>query len=308
MYNFIIVGDNMYDLIIVGAGPAGMTAALYALRANKKVLILEAKSYGGQILLASNIENYPAIKEISGYDYSKNLYDQIKALGVEYKNEIVLKVDSDKTVTTNDNTYQGKAVILATGASSRKLGLKNEDILTGKGVSYCATCDGNFFKNKIVAVNGGGNTAIGDALYLSNIAKKVYLIHRRDDFRADKKSIKELKAKENIEIMTNRIIAKLNGTKKLDSITIVDNDGEQDTDIVVDALFIAIGQEPKNTIFTNVAEIDENGYFISEDGVHTKTPNIYIAGDARQKVLRQLTTAVSDGSIAAVVAIKEMSE
>ncbi|MBR4230696.1 MAG: FAD-dependent oxidoreductase [Bacilli bacterium] len=298
----------MYDLIIVGAGPAGMTAALYALRANKKVLILEAKSYGGQILLASNIENYPAIKEISGYDYSKNLYDQIKALGVEYKNEIVLKVDSDKTVTTNDNTYQGKAVILATGASSRKLGLKNEDILTGKGVSYCATCDGNFFKNKIVAVNGGGNTAIGDALYLSNIAKKVYLIHRRDDFRADKKSIKELKAKENIEIMTNRIIAKLNGTKKLDSITIVDNDGEQDTDIVVDALFIAIGQEPKNTIFTNVAEIDENGYFISEDGVHTKTPNIYIAGDARQKVLRQLTTAVSDGSIAAVVAIKEMSE
>ena len=298
----------MYDLIIVGAGPAGMTAALYALRANKKVLILEAKSYGGQILLASNIENYPAIKEISGYDYSKNLYDQIKALGVEYKNEIVLKVDSDKTVTTNDNTYQGKAVILATGASSRKLGLKNEDILTGKGISYCATCDGNFFKNKIVAVNGGGNTAIGDALYLSNIAKKVYLIHRRDDFRADKKSIKELKAKENIEIMTNRIIAKLNGTKKLDSITIVDNDGEQDTDIVVDALFIAIGQEPKNTIFTNVADIDENGYFISEDGVHTKTPNIYIAGDARQKVLRQLTTAVSDGSIAAVVAIKEMSE
>ena len=285
-----------------------MTAALYALRANKTVLILEGKSYGGQILLASSIENYPAIKEISGYDYSKNLYDQIKSLGAIYKNEVVLKVDSDKSVTTNDNVYHGKAVIIATGASSRKLGLKNEDILTGKGVSYCATCDGNFFKNKVVAVNGGGNTAVGDALYLSNIAKKVYLIHRRDDFRADKKNLKELKSKDNIELLTNRIIAKLNGTKKLESITIVDNDGEQDTDIKVDALFIAIGQEPKNTIFTNVADIDENGYFLSEDGVHTKTPNIYVAGDARQKVLRQLTTAVSDGSVAAVVAIKEMEE
>ncbi len=298
----------MYDVIVVGAGPAGMTAALYALRANKTVLILEGKSYGGQILLASSIENYPAIKEISGYDYSKNLYDQIKSLGAIYKNEVVLRVDSDKSVTTNDNVYHGKAVIIATGASSRKLGLKNEDILTGKGVSYCATCDGNFFKNKVVAVNGGGNTAVGDALYLSNIAKKVYLIHRRDDFRADKKNLKELKSKDNIELLTNRIIAKLNGTKKLESITIVDNDGEQDTDIKVDALFIAIGQEPKNTIFTNVADIDENGYFLSEDGVHTKTPNIYVAGDARQKVLRQLTTAVSDGSVAAVVAIKEMEE
>ena len=298
----------MYDVIIVGAGPAGMTAALYALRANKTVLLLEGKSYGGQILLASNIENYPAIKEISGYDYSKNLYDQIKALGVVYKNEIVLRVDSDKSVTTNDNVYHGKAVIIATGASSRKLGLKNEDVLTGKGISYCATCDGNFFKNKVVAVNGGGNTAVGDALYLSNIAKKVYLIHRRDDFRADKKNLKELKSKDNIELLTNRIITKLNGTKKLESITIVDNDGEQDTDITVDALFIAIGQEPKNTIFTNVADIDENGYFISEDGIHTKTPNIYVAGDARQKVLRQLTTAVSDGSIAAVIALKEMDE
>ena len=298
----------MYDLIVVGSGPAGMTAALYALRANKTVLVLEGKTYGGQIQLASSIENYPAIKEISGYDYSKNLYEQIKSLGADYKNEVVLRVDSDKTVTTNDNTYQGKAVILATGASSRKLGLKNEDVLTGKGISYCATCDGNFFKNKVVAVNGGGNTAVGDALYLANIAKKVYLIHRRDDFRADKKNLKELKNKENIELLTNRIIAKVNGLKKLESITIVDNDGEQDTDIPVDGLFIAIGQEPKNTIFTNVADIDENGYFISYDGVHTKTPNIYVAGDARQKVLRQLTTAVSDGSIAAVVAIKEMEE
>ena len=298
----------MYDLIIVGAGPAGMTAALYALRANKEVLLLEAKTYGGQILTADKVENYPAIKEISGYDYSKNLYDQIKSLGVTYKNEMVLKVDADKTVTTNKNTYTAKAVILATGASSRKLGLKNEDKLIGKGISYCATCDGNFYKGKIVAVNGGGNTAIGDALYLSNIAKKVYLIHRRDSFKADKKSMRDLKSKNNIEVLTNKIITKLNGNTKLESITIVNNEGEEATDIKVDALFIAIGQEPKNTTFTNIADIDDKGYFISEDGVHTKTPKIYVAGDARQKVLRQLTTAVSDGSIAAITAIKEIEE
>lgn len=298
----------MYDLIIVGAGPAGMTAALYALRANKSVLVLEAKAYGGQILMADKVENYPAIKEISGYDYSQNLYEQIVSLGVKYKNEVVLKINSDKTVTTNNNTYKAKAIIIATGASSRKLGLKNEEELIGKGISYCATCDGNFYKGKVVAVNGGGNTAIEDAIYLSGIAKKVYLIHRRDEFRAEKKRLKELTNKKNIQIYTNRIITRLNGTNHLESIKIENNDGKEDEILKVDGLFIAIGQEPKNTVFTNIADIDDKGYFISEDGVHTKTKHIYIAGDARQKTLRQLTTAVSDGSIAAVTAIKEMED
>ncbi len=298
----------MYDIIVVGAGPAGMTAALYALRANKSVLVLEAKAYGGQILAADKVENYPAIKKISGYDYAKNLYDQIKKLGVDYKHEMVLDVTKNKTVVTSKATYTGKAIILATGASNRKLGLPNEEDLIGKGVSYCATCDGNFFKNKIVAVNGGGNSAVEDAIYLSAIAKKVYVIHRRDEFRAEKKLLKELKSHKNVKIITNSTITKIYGKDKLNSITIVSNDGKEDQNIPIDGLFIAIGQEPKNEIFTKVADIDDKGYFISEDGVHTKTPNIYIAGDARQKLLRQLTTAVSDGSIAAVTAIKEINE
>ena len=298
----------MYDIIIVGAGPAGMTAALYALRANKKVLILEAKAYGGQILTANKVENYPAIKEISGYDYSENLYNQIIDLGVEYKNEIVVNVSQDLKVTTNKDTYEGKAIIIASGASNRKLGLHNEEELTGKGISYCATCDGNFYKNKIVAVNGGGNTAVEDAIYLSNIARKVYLIHRRDEFRAERKYLREMRSKDNIEVITNSTISKITGNDKLESIDISNNDDGTTTTLNVDGLFVAIGQEPKNEIFTDVADIDDKGYFISEDGVHTKTPLVYIAGDARQKVLRQLTTAVSDGSIAAVMAIREIGE
>ena len=298
----------MYDIIIVGAGPAGMTAALYALRANKKVLILEAKAYGGQILTANKVENYPAIKEISGYDYSENLYNQIIDLGVEYKNEIVVNVSQDLKVTTNKDTYEGKAIIIASGASNRKLGLHNEEELTGKGISYCATCDGNFYKNKIVAVNGGGNTAVEDAIYLSNIARKVYLIHRRDEFRAERKYLREMHSKDNIEVITNSTITKITGNDKLESIDISNNDDGTTTTLKVDGLFVAIGQEPKNEIFTDVADIDDKGYFISEDGVHTKTPLVYIAGDARQKVLRQLTTAVSDGSIAAVMAIREIGE
>lgn len=298
----------MYDIIIVGAGPAGMTAALYALRANKKVLILEAKAYGGQILTANKVENYPAIKEISGYDYSENLYNQIIDLGVEYKNEIVVNVSQDLKVTTNKDTYEGKAIIIASGASNRKLGLHNEEELTGKGISYCATCDGNFYKNKIVAVNGGGNTAVEDAIYLSNIARKVYLIHRRDEFRAERKYLREMRSKDNIEVITNSTISKITGNDKLESIDISNNDDGTTTTLKVDGLFVAIGQEPKNEIFTDVADIDDKGYFISEDGVHTKTPLVYIAGDARQKVLRQLTTAVSDGSIAAVMAIREIGE
>ena len=183
----------MYDIIIVGAGPAGLTSALYALRANKKVLILEANTYGGQIINASQIENYPAIEKISGYDFATNLYNQVQKLGVEIKYETVLHIEKDKTVQTNKGKYQAHAIILATGAKNRKLNIKNEEKFVGKGLSYCATCDGNFYKNKIVAVNGGGNAAIEDALYLSDIAKNVYVIHRRDTFRAEEMYLQKLK-------------------------------------------------------------------------------------------------------------------
>ena len=281
-----------------------MTSAIYLLRANKKVLLLESSSYGGQIINASNIENYPGYESISGFELATNMYNQVKKLGGEIKYETVIRVNEDKTVVTNKDTYQATSVIIATGAQNRKLNLPNEKEFIGKGVSYCATCDGNFFKNKIVAVNGGGNTALEDALYLSELAKEVYLIHRRDEFRGDNKYLDEIKAKDNIKLILNSNIISINGNERLESITIKNN-SEEETTIEINGLFIAIGQEPKNEIFNNVVDL-ENGYIKTIDDVHTKTKGIYVAGDTRTKELRQLTTAVSDGSIAASIAIKEM--
>ena len=295
-----------YDIIIIGAGPAGLTAALYALRANKNVLILEAKTYGGQILKANKVENYPGIESISGYDYATVLYNQVVNMGAIVKYETVLKISEDKEVYTNNNVYKGNAVIIATGAENRKLKLDGEENLIGKGISYCATCDGNLYKDKIVAVNGGGNVALEDALYLSLIAKKVYLIHRREEFRGEKKYQKELEKKDNVEYILNSVITKINGQDKIESIEVVDTNNNTKT-INIDGLFIAIGQEPRNSIFSNVVDLDDAGYIIAKDDVHTKIEGIYVAGDARVKQLRQLTTAVSDGSIAATIAIKEMN-
>ena len=295
----------MYDIIIVGAGPAGLTAALYARRANKKVLVLEAKTYGGQIINASIVENYPGIERISGVDYATALYNQVKKTGAEIKFETVTRIQEDKTVITSENNYQAKAIILATGAENRRLNINKETEFVGKGVSYCATCDGNFYKNKTVAVVGGGNTALEDAIYLSDIVKKVYLIHRRDEFRGEAKYVKDIKNKKNIELILNSTVKTLNGNDILESIDIEDKDGNAKT-IAVDGLFIAVGQSPKNEIFSNIIELDKMGYIISEDGVHTNKKGIYVAGDARVKQLRQLTTAVGDGSIAATMAIKEM--
>jgi len=295
----------MYDIIIVGAGPAGLTSALYARRANKKVLVLEAKSYGGQILNASLIENYPGIPKISGFEFSTALYNQVKDLGAEIKIETVLRIDENNTVFTDKNQYNAKAIILATGAENRKLGIERETELVGKGVSYCATCDGSFYKNKMVAVVGGGNTALEDALYLSNIVKKVYVIHRREEFRGEDKYISELKERDNVEFIMNSNIKQLIGDKKIEKIEIEDSTGNINR-IHVEGLFIAVGQEPKNEIFANIIELDKNGYIVSSDGVHTSQNKIYVAGDARVKDLRQLTTAVGDGAIAATVAIKEM--
>lgn len=295
----------MYDLIIIGAGPAGLTAALYALRSNKKILVLEAKSYGGQIINAHKIENYPGIPEISGVQYAMTLYNQVKNFGAEFKFEAVIRIDENKNVVTPKNTYQAKAIILATGAEKRKLGIENEARYVGKGVSYCATCDGNFYKGKDVAVVGGGNTALEDALYLADLASKVYIIHRRDNFRGEERLYDELKAKANVEFIHNSNVVKLNGENEIESID-VQNNGNNITTIAIQGLFIAVGQEPNNSIFSNVVKLDEFGYILSEDGVHTGSEGIYVAGDARVKSLRQLTTAVGDGALAATIAIKEM--
>lgn len=295
----------MYDIIIIGAGPSGMSAALYALRANKKVLLLEKECFGGQIINASNIENYPALHNVSGYDFATNLYNQIKSLGVILKYEEVLEVTDKKEVITRKGTYKGKNIIIATGLKKRKLNLENEDKLLGSGISYCATCDGNFYKNKNVAVVGGGNTALEDALYLSNIASKVYLIHRRDKFRGEKKLISEVKEKNNIELILNSNITKIIGEDNLNSIEITDNRNNI-SKLEIEGLFIAIGNIPDNNRFKNIIDLDENGYIIANANLKTKTDNIYVAGDTRVKTLRQLVTATSDGAIAATEIIKEM--
>ena len=295
----------MYDIIIIGAGPAGLTAALYALRANKKVLVFEAKSYGGQIINASKIENYPGIDNISGFDYATTLYNQVTKLGGEVKYETVTKVTENKEVFTNTGKYEAKAVIIATGSSNRRLNIDNEKEYIGRGVSYCATCDGNFFKDKTVAVVGGGQTAIDDVIYLSNIVSKVYLIYRGEKLNEELNNINKLDNISNLEVVLNTNVTKIIGEDLLTGIETTDKNNDTNT-INIDGLFIAVGQEPKNEIFSNVVDLNERGYIITLDGVKTKTPGIYVAGDTRVKELRQLTTAVADGSIAATIAIKEM--
>lgn len=296
----------MYDIIIVGAGPAGLTAALYAGRANKKVLVLEKKTFGGQIINTPKIENYPGCPDVSGFDFAMNLYNQVTNLGIEVKIETVIEMDYP-IVKTNKTFYEGKAIIIATGVENRKLGFEAEEKFKGKGISYCATCDGHFYKNKVVAVVGGGNTALEDAIYLSNLAQKVYLIHRRDTFRGEAKYIEEVKKKENIEILYNSRVTNCMGEEHLQEIEITDSD-DVVTNISVDGLFIAIGQIPMNDILKEKITLDEAGYIESMDGVHTSVEKIYVAGDCRVKDLRQLTTAVADGAMAATTAIKEMED
>ena len=296
----------MYDIIVVGGGPAGMTAAIYARRANKKVLVFEGKACGGQILNATEVDNYPGFESISGYDLSQNMYNQALKLGAEFKFEMVKKITKEKKVITDNGEYEAKAIILATGAENRRLNIVEEADYIGRGISYCATCDGNFFKGKDVAVVGGGNTALEDALYLANMCNKVYLIHRRDQFRGEDKYVEQIKLNDNIELILNSQVVDLIGEERLTQVTVKNND-EQERTIDVSGLFIAVGQQPRNEMFADVVEIDEKGYIKAHDEVYTNVEGIYVAGDTRNKVLKQLTTAVSDGSLAATIAIKEMN-
>jgi len=295
----------MYDMIIVGAGPAGLSAAIYGVRAGKSVLVLEADSYGGQIINTPEIENYPAIKHISGYDFATNLYEQAIDLGAEIKFEKVLEIKSEnheKKVITDSNQYDGKTIILATGAKSRTLGLDREKELVGRGVSYCATCDGGFFKGKEVAINGGGSTALEEALYLSSICAKVYLIHRRDSFRGEEKILQALREKQNVEFVLNSSIKELIGDNKINGIVVQNIETGTKTTIPISGLFIAIGQIPENGTFANLINLDKGGYISATEDCKTNIEGIFVAGDTRTKRVRQLTTAASDGAVAALAA------
>lgn len=299
----------MYDIIIIGAGPAGMTAALYAKQARKNILVLEKEVYGGQILKADKVQNYPGFKEISGFDFATNLYNQLTNLNVEIKFEEVLKIENKenyKEVITKKGNYTAKSIIIAAGAKNRKLNLNNEDKLIGKGVSYCTTCDGMFFKDKEVAVYGGGNSAIDGALYLSDICKKVYIIYRQKDFKTTGENIDKLKNKSNIECIFNTNITNLIGENKLESITLKENENEYNLN--VDGLFIEIGYIPVSEICNNIVNTDSKGYIIANENCSTNIDGIFVAGDIRVKNVRQLTTACSDGTIAALAACKYITK
>ena len=295
----------MFDIVIVGAGPAGLSAAIYGVRAGKSVLVLEANFYGGQIINTPEIENYPAIKHISGYDFATNLYEQAIELGAEIKFEKVLEITSDdhnKKVITDSNQYEAKTIILATGAKSRTLGLEKEKELVGRGVSYCATCDGGFYKGKEVAINGGGSTALEEALYLAAFCTKVYLIHRRDSFRGEEKLLHTLQERQNVELVLNSSITELVGNKKLEGITVRNIETDIKTLITISGLFIAIGQIPENSNFSNLVSLDNGGYINATEDCKTNVDGIFVAGDTRTKRVRQLTTAASDGAVAALAA------
>ena len=302
---------TMHDIIIVGAGTAGLSAAIYGLRAGKSVLVLEQASYGGQIINTPEIENYPAIQKISGFEFATNLYNQAKNLGAEFAFEKVEGIEDKgqfKEVKTKDKSYEGKTVILATGAKNRSLGVEKEEELVGKGISYCATCDGMFYRGKVVAVNGGGNTAVEDATFLSDYVEKVYVIHRRDEFRADKAEVDRLVAKPNVELVLNSTVKRLESDASgLTGVVVANKDGEERT-LKVDGLFVAIGQAPDNQAFSDLVELDGKGYISAGESTLTKTPGIFTAGDCRTKAIRQLATAASDGAVAGLAAVSYINE
>lgn len=300
----------MKDIIIIGAGTAGMTAGIYGKRAGKSVLIIEKSMYGGQIVNSQEIENYPGLEKTSGYEFASKLYKQAEDFGAEFVFDTVTEVEDKgnyKLVRCGEKEYKARTVIIATGAKNRPLGVEREKELTGSGISYCATCDGAFFKGKVTAVVGAGNTAVDDAIYLSGICKKVYLIHRREVFRAEKAKIDALKSKSNVEFLLNSRVKELIGDKKLSGVIIEDNKGNK-REIDVDGLFVAVGQIPDSEAFTSFVGVDEYGYIVAGEECTTNVPGVFTAGDCRTKKIRQLTTAASDGAIAATLACEMIDE
>ncbi|MBR0352501.1 MAG: FAD-dependent oxidoreductase [Oscillospiraceae bacterium] len=294
----------MYDIIIVGGGPAGLTAATYACRAGKTALVIEKNAFGGQITWSPRVENFPSYVSVSGTELGDKLLEQAMEQGAEVELEEVVSVKdkgASKTVVCESGAeFEGRALIIAAGARPRTLGLDREEELTGSGVCFCAVCDGAFYSDKEVAVNGGGNSALQDAALLSEKCSKVYLIHRRDSFRGESKLVDVLKAKKNVEFVLNASVTKLLGEDELSGI-VVEQDGKERR-IDVAGLFVAIGHKPDLGIFSELAGLDGAGYADSDESCLTKTAGVFVAGDCRKKSVRQLTTAVADGSVAALAA------
>ena len=294
------------DIIVVGGGPAGMTAALYALRNEKSVLVLEKEAFGGQIATSPRLENYPTIQSISGSEWSDLLFTQITELGAEFELEEVTKIEQeDKAfhVTTNYNEYLCKAVIIANGVKPRKMGLPNEDDLVGKGVSYCAVCDGPFYKGKEIYLIGDANTALQYALLLSSYCPKIHMITLFDKLFGDQILINRVIQTENIDIRHNMELIELKGEKELESIVFRNTQTKEVTEYQTNNCFIAIGQVPQNDVFKDLIELD-HGFVVTNDKMETNVPGIFAAGDTRAKESRQVITACNDGAIAALSAVK----
>jgi len=294
---------DIYDVVIVGGGPAGYTAALYAARAGLRTLVLEKLAAGGQMALTGSIDNYPGFPEgVDGFTLGMQMQQGAQRFGAETKRAEVLSLqlqENPKVITTDSGEFYGKTLILATGADPRHLGLEEETGLIGRGVHYCAHCDGMFYRGKTVAVVGGGNSAVADALYLSRLAKKVYLIHRRDTLRATKVYTNSLKAADNLEFIWDTTVTELLHDQRLTGITVKNVKTNETTTLACDGLFVSIGRDPVTALVAGQLALDEAGYIPADETTATQIPGVFAAGDLRTKQLRQVVTAVADGAVAA---------
>ena len=298
----------MYDIIIVGAGPAGLTAAIYARRANKTVLLLDKGAFGGQITFSPKVENFPGFESISGSELADKLVEQALGQGAEVEIENVLEIrnlpDKKVVVTEDGNEYEAKAVIIACGAKHRHLGLENEEKFIGEGISFCAVCDGAFFKDKTVALIGGGNSALQEAILLSETSKKVIVVQNLDFLTGEPQLQEILKKRENVEIILGTVVDSIKDGDSFSGITVKRVADGVKTELELDGMFVAIGLEPENEPFENVLDLDERGYIASGEDCLTKTDGIFVAGDCRAKAVRQVTTAAADGTISAIAACR----
>ena len=294
----------MYDIIVIGGGPAGLTAAVYARRANKTVLVIEKATFGGQITFSPKVENIPGFTSLTGNEFAEKLVDQALEQGAEFEACEVLSVKDGevKTVITDSGEFTGRSVIIATGAKHRTLGLPNEEKFIGEGISFCAVCDGAFFKDRTVGVVGGGNSALQEALLLSELAKKVYVIQNLDFLTGEQKLQDALAAKDNVEIILGTVVDGVLGDSELKGITVRKESDGSVTDISLDGLFVAIGLIPQNEPFSELMELDSRGYAVSDESALTKTAGVFVAGDCRTKKIRQVATAAADGAVAALAA------
>ncbi|PNV59041.1 thioredoxin-disulfide reductase [Clostridium sp. chh4-2] len=291
--------DKIFDLIIIGSGPAGLAAAVYAQRAKLDTITIEKSMVsGGQVLTTYEVDNYPGYPGISGYDLGTKFREHADKLGAVFTEDEVERIELEgkiKAVVCSGDTYRAKAVIIATGANHRKLGVPGEEELAGMGVSYCATCDGAFFRKKVTAVIGGGDVALEDAIFLARLCEKVYLIHRRDEFRGAKSLQEKLLSLPNVEVIWDTVVEKINGSEKVESISLLNKKTNEQSELEVQGVFIAVGITPVTDVFSGLVEMDHGYIKASEDG-RTSVDGIFAAGDVRTKPLRQIVTAVSDGA------------